>query len=126
MNVTPLYIALSALLVLFLAIRVIRLRWKHQVSIGTGHSQELERAVRAHANATEYLPIALLLFMSLEFMGVSGLYIHGLGIALIVGRLIHAYQISLQKPLILRMIGMGLTMTVIGLSAISVFCMMIF
>jgi uncharacterized membrane protein YecN with MAPEG domain len=51
----------SALSVLYirLAFGVIALRRKHGVRLGTGQHDDLEAAVRAHANFAEYVPLDL-------------------------------------------------------------------
>jgi len=126
MVVTALYIALSALLILWLTLRIVGMRWQYKVSLGDGDNPWLHRAIRAHANATETLPIALLLLAALEFMAVGGVYLHILGCMLVLGRLLHAYQISFQKSLVLRMAGMVLTVTMIGVSAMAILALTVF
>lgn len=94
MSITALYTALSALLVLVLAGRVSSLRYRARVGIGTGGNEELARRVRVHANALENLPLALLLMLVLELGQAQPLVLHGLGIALLAGRILHAIGYS--------------------------------
>ena len=59
--IIAIYAAPLAFLYIALAINVIRLRFKHRVSLGAGEVPKLERAIRAHGNFAEYVPFALLL-----------------------------------------------------------------
>jgi uncharacterized membrane protein YecN with MAPEG domain len=92
--ITLLYAGISALILLGLSARVVGLRRKHQVGIGTGAVTALERAVRAQANFTEYVPLALLLIALLELNGLDAWMIHGLGAVLVIGRVLHAQGLN--------------------------------
>lgn len=92
--ITLFYAALCTLLVLFLAGRVMAYRVKHKVGLGDGGHGELNRRVRAHANAVEYLPLALLLLGGMELNGYPDPAIHGFGATLLVSRLLHAWGLS--------------------------------
>jgi uncharacterized membrane protein YecN with MAPEG domain len=50
----------------------------------------LVRAIRAHGNAAEYMPLALLMLLLLALLGAPLLLIHALGIGLTAGRVFHA------------------------------------
>ncbi len=123
MPITALYAGLLAVLFLVLSARTIGARRAAKVEIGTSRrgedeDRELLRRVRVHANFAEYTPMALLLIGLAESMKAPGLLLHGLGIALVVGRIIHAYGLS-QTPhvMALRVGGMVLTLTVIAIAA---------
>lgn len=90
---TPLYTALLALLALVLSIRVIRVRRTRKISLGTDGDEELTRAVRAHANLTEHMPLAILMMAFLELNDGSTLALHVAGLSLVVGRLVHAWSL---------------------------------
>lgn len=92
--ITPLYAALSALLLVFLSIRVIRLRRSRQVAIGDGDNPALRRAMRVQANFIEYTPLALLLVALAELQGLPGGLVHGLGAALVIARVLHAFGVA--------------------------------
>ena len=92
--ITLLYAALCTLLVLVLAGRVMAYRVKFKVGLGDGGHGELNRRVRAHANAVEYLPLALLLLGGMELNGYPDAAIHGFGATLLVSRLLHAWGLS--------------------------------
>ena len=91
---TGLYAALCALVVLALAMRVIVLRWSTKTGIGDGGDRRLAKAIRVHGNATEYVPLALILMLIAELGGASGELLNGCGIALVLARLAHAYGLS--------------------------------
>lgn len=112
--ITPLYAALIALLLVVLSVRTLRLRHKLRVAIGDGDHPQLARAARAHANFCEYVPVALLLIFFSELQGGAAALIHGLCLALLVGRLSHAYGVSqTRENFTFRIVGMALTFTVI-------------
>jgi uncharacterized membrane protein YecN with MAPEG domain len=92
--ITLLYAGLCTLLVLFLAGRVIVGRRGKRVGIGDGGDHELQRRIRVHANAIEYLPLALLLLGGMELNGYPDAVIHGFGATLLVSRLLHAWGLS--------------------------------
>jgi len=111
---TPLYAALIGLVFTMLSVRTLRLRRRLGVAIGPGEEPVLLKAVRAHGNFAEYVPIALLLMIFTELRTDGTLLIHVLGALLLVGRLTHAYGISqLKENYRFRVAGMALTFTVI-------------
>lgn len=112
--ITPLYAALLGFLLVVLSVRTIRLRRRFQVAVGAGGKPSLERAMRVQANFVEYVPLALLLMFFLETRVGSGLWVHVPGVALLVGRLLHAVGVSnVKEDLRLRVTGMSLTFLVI-------------
>ncbi|MCO7226833.1 MAPEG family protein [Pleionea sp. CnH1-48] len=94
LSITGLYAAPLALLILFLAYRVTKFRRKLLVGVGSGGDKELEGAIRAHANAIEYVPIALIIIAILEVNGSAEYFVHGLGATLLIGRILHAQGLS--------------------------------
>ncbi|MEM1080500.1 MAG: MAPEG family protein [Pseudomonadota bacterium] len=94
-SVALLYAGLLALLLISLSVRIVVLRRRHRIGIGSGDRPELARAVRAHANFCEYVPIALILLVLLDMTpAVSNGLIHTLGGMLVLGRLLHAIGLS--------------------------------
>lgn len=106
--ITGIYAALAALLILTLARNVIGLRRKYKVALGDGGHEDLLAAIRAHANAIEYLPIGLLLLLIFELSQGPVWLIHLLGSLFIIGRLIHAHGVS-KTVITRRIIGMQFT-----------------
>ena len=117
-SVTPLYAALLTILFLVLSARVISQRRVGKIPLGTAGDPALERVARVHANFAEYTPLALLAIFFVEDLGYGAWIVHALGILLLAGRLAHAFGVSrAPEDYRLRAAGMGMTFTVLGLSA---------
>ncbi|HET9817647.1 MAG TPA: MAPEG family protein [Rhodanobacteraceae bacterium] len=113
MLIAGFYVALGALLILALAARVMWLRNTRRVGLGSGGDADLGRAIRVHANAVEYLPIALLLLVLLAIEQTRPGLLHLFGIVLIVGRILHAVGLSSASGRSFgRLAGIGLTVLV--------------
>lgn len=120
MTITPIYAALLAFVFIFLSIRTIKLRKKFKIAIGHNENTELLRAIRAHANFSEYVPMTLLLIYLLEVNVSASLLIHVLCFGLLVGRVIHAYSVSqINENIQLRALGMTITFAALGIATIS-------
>ena len=118
--ITALYASLSALLIVGLSVSVIKLRRKNRIIVGDGENEELQLAIRTHANALEYIPITLLLLLTLELNGAPKILIHLLGATLITGRIIHAMGLP-AKDLKKRVLGMQITIyLLIGLAILNI------
>ena len=72
-----------------LAITVVALRGKHNVPFGDGGVERLKRAIRAHANFAEWVPLTLMLVGVLESDGYSATYVTAVLTALVVARVLH-------------------------------------
>lgn len=122
MPATALWAALLAPLCLWLSMRVIGQRRRARIAIGTGGDPALERAMRAQANFTEYVPFALVLMALAEAGGTPGWVIHPLGAALLAGRLAHGWGIAREpEDYRFRVGGMMATFSVIALAALAAF-----
>ena len=107
-----LYAALLALLFVGLSLRTLRMRRRLRIAIGDAGNPAMLRAMRAHANFAEYVPISLLLIYFVEATGASALFVHALGAGVLAGRLIHAFGVSqVKENYIFRVVGMALTFT---------------
>jgi len=122
MSITAFYASLLAFLFLLLSARVIAQRREARVEIGHGESPELLRRSRVHANFAEYVPLALILLVLAESLKAPSAFLHALGLALVVGRYVHAYALS-QTPHVLRLrvLGMWMTLAMIGITAMLCF-----
>ncbi|MCC5797111.1 MAG: MAPEG family protein [Methylophaga sp.] len=117
---TALYASLCALVIVKLSLGVIALRRKHQIRLGDGGIDELHAAIRSQANATEYIPITLLLMLLLELMHVSPWLIHLAGISLLTGRLLHASALK-TNDVKKRVLGMQITFfLIIALAVLNI------
>ena len=92
--ISMMYAGLCTLLVIFLALRVVKWRTEHKIGLGHGENIQLQQRVRAHANAVENMPLALILLASLELTGASPFLFHVLGATFLLSRLMHAWGIS--------------------------------
>lgn len=118
--ITALYASLCALLIVKLSLGVIAVRRKHKIGLGDGGNDELQAAIRAQGNATEYIPITLILMFLLENIVVYNWIIHLAGITLLTGRIIHAIGIKIQD-IKKRVLGMKITLyLIIALSILNI------
>ena len=95
--ITALYAALSGFLIIALAANVVRLRLAKKVSLGDGGHNDVSRAIRAHGNTIEYLPLALILMALLEINGGSSTALHSYGILLVGGRVVYSYGMLVPR-----------------------------
>ena len=102
------YASLAAFLMVWLSLKVIKIRRSNKISIGDGGIDDLTIAIAAQSNAVEYIPISLLLLFALEYNQANMLAIHLLGAALIIGRIVHAKGL-LSSNLKQRVLGMQIT-----------------
>lgn len=93
-QITLLFAALHALLLLALLTRVSRLRHGRRIGFGDGGDPELARAIRVHGNFVEHAPFALLLLGLLELCGLAVAWLWAFGGALLIARLLHAIGLS--------------------------------
>lgn len=113
--ITAFYTSILAGLICWLTINVIKARRKNKVKYGDGGVDDLLIARSAHSNATETIPIALILLFFLEYNGSYIWLVHIFGLALISGRLIHCRAI-LSDTISGRVLGMKITFfSIIGL-----------
>lgn len=119
--ITSVIAAFLTIIFVKLSFAVIALRRKNKVGLGSGGHDDLERAIRAQGNFAEYVPFGLILIACLELNGAPALLVLIPGIALIVGRLIHAKGINEPPPnFSKRVLGMKFTFfTLIALVALN-------
>lgn len=122
--ITIRYLVLLALIHSALAITVVALRFRLRVAFGDGGHEMLRRAIRAHGNLSEYLPLAVLVIGSLEALGVSGALIHLAMVLLVAARLSHLFamfnlDLKSRRYFLSRVFGAGATWLVITVSALT-------
>ena len=88
------YAALNALLMLILGMLVVRARVKTRTEIGDGGNPGMVGPLRAHANNTEYVPMAIVLLLVMYALGTNVYMIHAVGATLTLGRLLHGFGLS--------------------------------
>jgi uncharacterized protein len=97
-HVTAFYAALTGLWAVVLSNYVSINRGRYSTLHGDGGNPEMAAIIRRHANLTEYVPLALILLGLAETTGLPSGWVHGLGILLVVSRLIHPFGISVNHP----------------------------
>jgi uncharacterized membrane protein YecN with MAPEG domain len=107
--ITSIYAALISFLIVWLSLNVIKIRQSAQVVLGDGGNPELKAAIRSQGNATEYIPISLILLLLLELSKGHWSLLHIGGVVLLTGRLIHARGL-LTGNIQLRVLGMQMTL----------------
>jgi uncharacterized protein len=118
--VTPIYAAILAVIYLALSTRVIMGRDANQLAFGEGGLADMTGRVRAHGNFAEYVPFALLLMLVAEIGGTSALWLHLMGLLLVIGRLAHAYALTGGGALAFRIAGVLMTFGALLLGAVLV------
>lgn len=113
--ITAVYTSLLAIWLVFLSFRVIALRGSPVfafLNINTDDEEMLQRAIRAHGNLTEYAPMMLILVYLLEQSNADTSVLHALGLAFLVGRLMHGICFGfMRSSMPLRIGGTVLTLT---------------
>ena len=108
--VTSIIASLLTIIFVKLSFAVIGLRRKNKVGLGSGGHEDLERAIRTQGNFAEYVPFGIILVACLELNGAPWWLVAIPGIALIIGRLIHAKGMNIPPPdFSQRVLGMKFT-----------------
>jgi uncharacterized membrane protein YecN with MAPEG domain len=113
----------AAILNIWLAMRVGRLRRALPVNVGDGGDERVQRRMRAHANFAENMPIALILIALIELATGGGLLLWGAGILFVLARIAHPCGMERPAANAPRGIGNALTLIVqlgLGLWAILI------
>jgi uncharacterized protein len=118
--ITSFYVALLALLLCALSVRVILIRRELKVSIGDGGHPRLHRAMRVQGNFAEYVPMALLLLLLLELRGNSAIVLHAYGAVLLVARAAHAFGVRrVNESMGWRIAGIASTLSLLAAGALT-------
>lgn len=108
--IAALYAGILGALALFLAGRVIAGRVKHAVEIGDAGNEDMTLRIRAFGNFVEYVPLILVLLALAEGAGAPRWVVHATGIALVAGRVLHAWGLSRSRKFnAFRFAGTNLT-----------------
>ncbi|MGD2129218.1 MAG: MAPEG family protein [Lysobacterales bacterium] len=90
-SVVAVYAALNGLLLLALSYNVGRHRARtDSLEPGAIGDEMLVRAIRAHGNASEYMPLAIVMLLILALLSAPALLLHGLGSVFTLGRVFQA------------------------------------
>jgi hypothetical protein len=126
MTVTPalaaaaIYSGLNALILIWLAFGVGRLRGELGILVGDGGNARLIRAMRGQANFVETVPMALILIALSAALGAPAWVIHLLGIALTAARILHGLHfLAADAPAWQRSVGAAVTLFALLLAALG-------
>ncbi|MCJ8158620.1 MAPEG family protein [Sphingomonas sp. LaA6.9] len=111
----------AAVVNIWLAMRVGRVRTAEKVSIGDGGNPQLTARMRAHANFVEYTPFVLILIGLIEFANGTTLWLWGVGALYILARVAHAFGMDgVGKARMVGTLVTFLTLLGLGLYAIAI------
>jgi uncharacterized membrane protein YecN with MAPEG domain len=123
MPVTLLYAGALGLWFVALSIRVVLGRvGPGNPGLGDGGNPALLRRIRGHANFAEYVPLVLAMMGFLEFSAEPRWVLHCLGLALLLGRLLHGYALSFTGSFPFGRTA-GIILTLIALLGASGLCL---
>ena len=118
MQLTMLTAGLLGLLIVALGLRVSAIRRSAHVSLGDGGNPVLEQRIRAHGNAVETIPIALILLGLAERALGQPWYLVAMAVVLVIARLIHPIGMAMPSPNAARVLGILGTWGVTGILAL--------
>jgi uncharacterized membrane protein YecN with MAPEG domain len=118
--ITGFFSSILALIFYKLSINVLKLRRKYKISLGSSKKhRDLEQAIRAHGNMSEFLPIGLILLACLEVNHIPKIIVFICGLFFLVGRYLHATSFLKEEiNSSHRVLGMKITHWSIVLMAI--------
>jgi uncharacterized membrane protein YecN with MAPEG domain len=118
MTILPISLTIAAgaaLLNIWLAMRVGRVRRTSEVFVGDGGNEPLIRRMRAHSNYVENTAFVLILLALVELGLGSSIWLWGAGALYLIGRILHA--IGMDGMMWGRMVGTIITLlTQLGLA----------
>jgi uncharacterized membrane protein YecN with MAPEG domain len=118
-SLTALYGAALALITIALGINVTVHRARLGISLGDGSNPQMLRMIRLHANAVEYVPLAVVLMAIYEINGGARVALHLAGIALVAGRIIQTLGMwTSDVPGLAR--GAGQSLTWLAIAALAI------
>jgi uncharacterized membrane protein YecN with MAPEG domain len=109
--------AATAVVNLWLALRIASMRVKDNVLLGDGGLPLMQSRMRAHSNFTEYAPFILILLGLIELAGGSPTWLWVAGVIFVVARIAHAIGMDRTKVSVARAGGIFATWAVLALLA---------
>ncbi len=111
----------SALIHIWLSVRVSQYRRLHKISVGDGGHPAVLARMRAHGNFAENTPLFVILLGLIELAVGSSLWLWLIGLAFVAGRLVHPFGMDRPGANPARVAGMLLSwvpMLLLGLYAL--------
>lgn len=117
--ITAFYAGVLALWILFLLFKVVAFRRSQRVLLGAGGDKLGECLIRGHGNATENIPIFLIMLGLAEGIGTASWFLHALALVFCVGRFLHGVHfMQVREGITLRFYGMLMTLLANGVLAV--------
>lgn len=112
LSFAALYAGANILILAWLSVMVMLGRRRHKIVLGDGRNEAFARSVRAHANAAEYIPAALvgLVLLALFDPAPPVWLFHAAGLSLTFGRILHGLGLQAGALNAGRVAGMSLTL----------------
>jgi uncharacterized membrane protein YecN with MAPEG domain len=101
--------AAAALINIWLAVRCIQVRIGAKIITGDGGNTLMLHRMRAQSNFAEYVPLFLILLGLVEYAKGPQGWLWGVGLAFIVGRVLHPLGMDATKANAFRSLGILLT-----------------
>jgi uncharacterized membrane protein YecN with MAPEG domain len=117
--VTALFSSILFFLYYYLAKNVIQIRRKNKIAIGFAKNKELEQAIAAHSNFSQYVPLGLIMMACMELNKIHFSLIFIAGICFTYGRIVHAKSF-LKKNMDLKQRVQGMKFTFWTMIAMAV------
>lgn len=110
----------AALINLWLAVRILGIRFGQKILYGDGGDQRLAARMRAQLNFAEYTPIILILIAAIEWNVGSSVWLAGAATLYLAGRIAHPFGMDGWLPA--RQFGTIVTLAltaILGLTALA-------
>jgi uncharacterized membrane protein YecN with MAPEG domain len=106
LEITSLIAGFLTLMMVPLSVQVSLRRAGLNTTFGDANDDTLRRRVRAHGNFVEYVPTGLIALGLIEWNGATPLLVWGLGLALVVARMLHSFGMLYTSTPTVRAIAM--------------------
>ncbi len=127
MRITLATSVVLAALFIMLSVRVMVLRTKMSISLGSldpvsfsvgdeHKASPLFVATRSHANFSEYVPLSLLMLGLIEYDGSPQLVVMMMAALLVLGRVLHPFGMNQTAPNVFRAGGITLNLLMLSLA----------
>ena len=117
------YVGLNILILLYLSWAVIGVRRSDKISLGDGGDPKMQQRIRAHGNAAEYMPMAMIGLAVMASTGQPIWAVHLGGLVFTAGRAMHAYGLSNKSGISFGRYY-GMVATLLSLAWIAIFCLL--
>jgi uncharacterized membrane protein YecN with MAPEG domain len=118
--ITPITAAVLVVLYVKLTFAVINIRRRDKATLGDQGNPALLKAIRSHANLTEWAPLALILLAMLELNGAPSWLVAVPAVVFVIGRFIHPIGINDENKATFKRRVQGMQLTILAVIAMAV------